>query len=81
MDLFQLSPYAEQWHELEQLKASVRSLSQVAGLAQSPQPPPEEDQAFADGLSSGSLSVEALDEVSLEDTATVEEGKRPVSIS
>jgi len=72
-----LSPYAEQWHELEQLKASVRSLSQVAGLAQSPQPPPEEDQAFANGLSSGSLSVEALDEVSLEGTATVEEGSSP----
>lgn len=81
MDFFQLSPYAEQWHELEKLKASVRSLSQVAGLAQSPQSLLEEDQTFANGLSSGSLSVEALDEVSLEGTATVEEGKRPVSIS
>lgn len=79
--MFQLSPYAEQWHELEQLKASVRSLSQVAGLEQSPQLPPEEDETFASGLSSGSLSVEALDAVGLKDTATAEEGKRPVSIS
>ena len=63
----QLSPYSEQWYELEQLKASVRSLSQVAGLPQSPQP----SDTLASGLSSGSLSVEALEEVGLEDTDAV----------
>lgn len=68
----QLSPYSEQWFELEQLKQSVRSLSQVAGLPQSPQL----NETVASGLSSGSLSVETLEEVGLEEIdAVLQEGR------
>lgn len=67
-----MSPYAEQWFELEQLKQSVRSLSQVAGLPQSPQL----NETVASGLSSGSLSVETLEEVGLEEIDAVpQEGR------
>ena len=67
-----MSPYAEQWFELEQLKQSVRSLSQVAGLPQSPQL----NETVASGLSSGSLSVETLEEVGLEEIdAVLQEGR------
>ena len=71
----QLSPYSEQWYELEQLKASVRSLSHAAGLPQSPQPPHDDSETLASGLSSGSLSTEALDEVGLEGTSAVSQGE------
>ena len=67
----QLSPYSEQWYELDQLKASVRSLSQAAGLPHSPQPQNEDSETLASALSSGSVSVETLDEVGLEDTGVV----------
>ena len=67
-----MSPYAEQWFELEQLKQSVQSLSQVAGLPQSPQL----NETVASGLSSGSLSVETLEEVGLEEIDAVpQEGR------
>ena len=67
-----MPPYAEQWFELEQLKQSVRSLSQVAGLPQSPQL----NETVASGLSSGSLSVETLEEVGLEEIDAVpQEGR------
>ena len=67
-----MSPYAEQWFELEQLKQSVQSLSQVAGLPQSPQL----SETVASGLSSGSLSVETLEEVGLEEIDAVpQEGR------
>lgn len=62
-----MSPYAEQWHELEILKASVRSLSNAVGLPQSPQSSQAADGTLASALSSGSLSVEALNEVSPQD--------------
>ncbi|CAH3014989.1 unnamed protein product, partial [Porites evermanni] len=69
-----LSPYAEQWYELEQLKASVRSLSHAAGLPQSPQPSALlTDETLASGLSSGSLSVENLDEVGLQNTEALQQ--------
>ena len=71
----QLSPYSEQWYELDQLKASVRSLSQAAGLPHSPQPQNEDSETLASGLSSGSVSVETLDEVGLEDTGVVPLGE------
>jgi len=76
-----LSPYAEQWYELEQLKASVRSLSHAAGLPKSPQPTQVADETLASALSSGSLSVEALNEVGLQDSmvssqnGTTQEGR------
>ncbi|XP_068709091.1 serine-rich adhesin for platelets-like isoform X2 [Montipora foliosa] len=85
-NITQLSPYAEQWHELEQLKESVRSLSHAAGLLQSPHLPPEDDETLASGLSSGSLSVEALDEVGVLEAqvvpqdGTVQEGVAPLSL-
>ena len=68
---------------MEQLKASVRSLSHAAGLPQSPQPSALlTDETLASGLSSGSLSVENLDEVGLQntealqqETATAQDGK------
>ena len=67
-----MPPYAEQWFELELLKQSVRSLSQVAGLPQSPQL----NETVASGLSSGSLSVETLEEVGLEEIDAVpQEGR------
>ena len=67
-----MPPYAEQWFELEQLKQSVQSLSQVAGLPQSPQL----SETVASGLSSGSLSVETLEEVGLEEIDAVpQEGR------
>ena len=66
-----MSPYAEQWHELEILKASVRSLSNAVGLPQSPQSSQAADGALASALSSGSLSVEALNEVDLQDPDTL----------
>lgn len=63
-----MSPYAERWHELEILKASVRSLSNAVGLPRSPQSSQAADGTLASGaLSSGSLSVEALNEVSPQD--------------
>jgi len=71
----QLSPYSEQWYELDQLKASVRSLSQAAGLPHSPQPENEDSETLASGFSSGSVSVEALDEVGLEDSGLVPQGE------
>lgn len=71
----QLSPYSEQWYELDQLKASVRSLSQAAGLPHSPQPQNEDSETLASGLSSGSVSVETLDEVGLEETGVVPPGE------
>ena len=71
----QLSPYSEQWYELDQLKASVRSLSHAAGLPRSPQPEDEDSETLASGLSSGSVSVEALDEVGLEETGVVPQGE------
>ncbi|XP_078357935.1 uncharacterized protein LOC144642757 isoform X1 [Oculina patagonica] len=71
----QLSPYSEQWYELEQLKASVRSLSHAAGLTQSPHPLPDDSETLASGLSSGSVSVEALDKVGLEGTSAEPHGE------
>ena len=70
-----MSPYSEQWYELDQLKASVRSLSQAAGLPHSPQSQPEDSETLASGLSSGSVSVEALDEVGLEEASLVPQGE------
>ena len=76
-----MSPYAEQWHELENLKASVRSLSNAVGLPQSPQTSQAADGTLASALSSGSLSVEALNEVGLQHTealpqeGTVQDGR------
>ena len=70
-----MSPYSEQWYELDQLKASVRSLSHAAGLPHSPQPEDEDSETLASGLSSGSVSVEALDEVGLEETGMVPQGE------
>ena len=71
----QLSPYSEQWYELDQLKTSVRSLSQAAGLPHSPQPENDDSETLASGFSSGSVSVEALDEVGLEDSGLVPQGE------
>lgn len=71
----QLSPYSEQWYELDQLKASVRSLSQAAGLPHSPLPQNEDSETLASGLSSGSVSVEALDEIGLEETGVMLQGE------
>ena len=70
-----LSPYSEQWYELEQLKASVRSLSHAAGLPQSPQALEGNSETVASGLSSGSVSIEALDEIGLEGTSAVPHGE------
>ena len=53
----------------------MRSLSQAAGLSQSPQPLPEDSETLASGLSSGSVSVEGLDEVGLEEASLVPQGE------
>lgn len=53
----------------------MRSLSQAAGLPQSPQRLPEDSETLASGLSSGSVSVEGLDEVGLEEASLVAQGE------